>query len=343
MNRLSPLIVLLACVASAGAGQAAPADLAPVSAAAESPAAQGFKARLTRLESFGRRLENSPAEAAAFDYIETVCAQAGIPAAASGFAESAEGYSFSRIVEARIGGARPEELAIVVGVDSWIDSPDGSDGAAGIAFALTELEALAGARGSGRVPPVSLRFVFLGAEKRGRMADGELASLGSRTWISREEGGRAMAVIYLDFDRYPGTIRLRSAGSGILSPYWLYDRARRALETAGLPLSLEANRLMLNRLGLIDRYGPIRPYLDAGLPAIELSGEGGGGPPAKGGAADAGAWFSGFMDSFLAASASGFPDEWDRHYIAFQIGALTAVVRETSYVAFLVLFSAAAA
>ncbi len=327
-----PLLVLLSSLASMRPALAVSVALP---AGTELPS---FETRLAYIESLGRRTENSPSEAAAFSYIETVCAAAGIETRSSGFGESVAGFSFSRILEVAIKGAGSQELAIVVGVDSWVDSAEGSEGSLAIALALSELERLSRASSSGQVPPVSLRFVFLGAEKRGRQAAAEVASLGSRTWIAREEGTGNLAVIYLDFDRYPAAVRLRSAGAGILSPFWLYDRARRALETSGLPLALQANRLMLYRLGLIDSYGPVRPYLEAGMPAIELSGEGVAAQPAK-----ASAWFSSFIDSFLLASASGFPSSWDRHYIAFQLGSASAVVRETSYVGFLVLFSAAAA
>jgi hypothetical protein len=293
--------------------------------------AASYEERLAAIEALGQRVEGSAAEAAAFTYIKRELRAAGLEVSESGFADAFEGYSTSRIVEAGIGGSRDDELAILVPVGSWVDSADPGEGAYGIALALGEAERLAKERGEGRRGTISLRFVFLGAEKRGKEAMGETASLGSRTWIARQAGSTRLAALYLNVESAPARLAVRSAGSGALAPYWLYEGTRRALEAADIAYALEANRLQAYRLGLASDYGPAAPYLEAGIPALELRGEG---DPAS--TALDPRWLGSFIDGFSNEERDGFADTWDRHYFLFQFGKVGVVLREKTYVAFLV-------
>jgi len=305
-------------------------------AQAKSARAPSFVELLAELQALGGRVENSPSERAAFGLIESTCRSAHLDLSSISFDESSDGYSYSRILEARVHGARDDELVVVVPVDSWIDAKAGRDGAVAIALALEEAASLGTEAASGRAPPISVRFVFLGAERRGLGATGEEASLGSRTWIARAVVPENIAVLYLSMDDLPVSIAVENAGAGILSPFWYYDRVRLALEAAGFPLRLEANRMQIYRLGLADSYGPAAPYLAANIPALAIRGQGDA-PPAD--AQTIGESFSVFMNRFLDQNRAGFSDTWDRHYLIFQLGSLSAVVREPAYVAFLVCFS----
>lgn len=289
------------------------------------------------LRAFGSRAEGSPGESASFDYVERSLRGMGLVPSSSGFADvGSEAYSRSRILEAEIRGARADELAIVVPMSSWMDSPDPAEGAYGIALALDEAERLCAAARSGSSLPLSFRFVFLGAEKRGSYAEREVSGLGSRTWIGRQEGRATLAVIYLNMAESPERIEMRSAARGILAPYWYYEASRLALGGAGIDYAVAVNRLQAYRLSLASDYGPSAPYLEAGIPAIELRGEGGtaGGPRAS--SPPSGAWLGSFVERLGSGLSSGFPDSWDRHYFIFQIGSFVAVLREKIYVAFLV-------
>jgi len=303
----------------------------------EMPAPRSFPGILADIRAFGPRIENGASERRAFDYIETVCEEYGLGVSRLSFDEAPGGYSNSRIVEATIKGDRGDELALVVPVDSWIDAAPGEGGAAGVALALAEAEFFGAESAAGRRPPVTLRFVFLGAERRGARAAGEEASLGSSTWIARAAGLESLAVIYLSLDALPAALGVENAGRGLLSPFWHYDRTRLALETAGFDLRLEANRMQIFRLGLGDSYGPAAPYLAAGIPALAIRGLGS--APASD-EAKIGGEFTKFMQSLLRRNEAGFNESWDRHYLIFQLGAFSAALRETAYVAFLVFFSA---
>ena len=52
--------------------------------------------------------------------------------------------------------------------------------------------------------------------------------------------------------------------------------------------------------------------------------------------------FTVFLQNLLVRNERGFSESWDRHYLIFQLGGLSAVVREAAYVAFLICFSALA-
>jgi hypothetical protein len=315
-------------------------------AAAPSPgprAAPSVEDREAAIRALGPRREGAPGEAAAFDYVEAALREAGLSPAASDFSDASDDFSRSRIVEALLRGERDDELAIVVPLGSWADSPDASaDGAYGIALALAEASRLAAESKEGKVCPITLRFVFLGAEKRESFAAGGIAALGSKTWIARQEGRGRLAVLYLNAPSLPSRVELRSAGKGVLAPYWYYEGARRALDASGMAFGIEANRQQAYRLGLASDFGPAAPYLEAGIPGVELRGDaaaglrGEGAAGGGGGSLEGGSWFSAFVQAFAKEEAGGFPEAWDRHYFIIQLGRLVAVLREKTYVAILV-------
>jgi len=300
-------------------------------AAGEAPG-EGYERLLGLFAELGPRTENGVAERAAFERIEETLRAAGVATTVSDFSLARGGYSASRIVDAAIPGERSEELVFVAPVSSWYDAATGKDGAGGMALALAAAERIAR---SGRKPPLTLRFVFLGAERRGREAEGEAASLGTRTWLASLSSAPPRAVVYLSLGSGASAIGIRNASKGRLSPIWLYDRARAALRQAGIPAVLEANRLQLYRLGLADSYGPASPYLEAGIPAIELRDAPGESAPIEGARLDS------LVDALVSANAQGFSASWDLHYLIFQVGRLSATVRETAYVGFIVAFCAA--
>jgi hypothetical protein len=303
------------------------AALAVTAADGRDAALDGYLAAVT---AFGSRVEGSAGETAVFGYIERTLRAAGLEPVSSDFSDVREDYSSSRTVEASVRGARSDELAIMIPVSSWVNSPEPSEGAYGIALALFEAARLSEGIRLGEACPISIRFVFLGAEKRGKKGDGEAASLGSDAWISRQAGKSRLAVLYLSLDAVPSRLTVLSAGDGVLSPYWYYEGVRRSLETSGIEYSLDANRLQASRLGLASGYGTAAPYLEAGIPAIELRGD----SSAAGGSSPA--WFGTFLTRFMGEERAGFADTWERHYFIFQLGTLSAVLREKTYVALLV-------
>jgi hypothetical protein len=338
-RRAGPAAALLA-IAAALAIPAAAAEGGPASA--EGGTLMSLRADVAAIASLGPRVEGSAAEGSAFDYIAERLRAAGLEPKESGLEDAVEGCSNSRVIEAEIAGARPDELAVVVPVGSWarraaLSAP--SDGAYGIALALDEAARLEASLRSGATLPVSLRFIFLGAEKRGEEREGGEASLGSATWIARQEGRTRLAVVYLNLASEPGRVALHSAGRGVLAPYWYYHGITKAIFSSGMALDLESNRLQAYRLALATDYGPAAPYLEAGIPAVEFRGE----PPTPGSATAGELWLDLALRSFAAAEKEGFADTWDRHYFVFQVGSLDLTLREGTYIIFLVISFAAIA
>jgi len=312
-----------------------------LAAAALPLVASTYEEHLAAIAGLGPRLENGPGEAAALAYLELSLQKAGIPFSSSDFSQAKGGYSRSRILEIIVPGSRRDELVLVAPIGSWQDAVSGGPGAASLAFLLSEAERW---REAPQKPPVSLRLVFLGAERRGRASDGEEASLGSATWIGSHADSTPRALLYLSLDPGLAGLALGNAGRGSVSPLWYFDRAQGALGAAGLDARVEAQRLQLYRLGLADRYGPEAPYLAAGIPAASLRSlpDLGAMPSMEGGPGE-GKRLALFVDSIMRSSEGGFPESWDRHYLIFKAGRLNLTFREGSYVSFLIAFGTAAA
>jgi len=137
------------------------------------------------------------------------------------------------------------------------------------------------------------------------------------------------ALVYINFQEIPETIVIRSGGRFVTSPYWLLDRISSALSQASVPYRLIGNEHQVFRIGLTDAITPIEPFLSSEYPAIELSGEG-----STGGKREAGKWIDSFLrfaHILIEENESGFPDEWDKHYLIFQFGTRRIIINETAY------------
>ncbi len=326
----------------AAPGPASGSGAAPGAAPGASPAAASSLGsdraalHLAALASFGPRRENSEAERKAAAYLRAACAAAGARLRDYDLARPGAGHSYSSLFEVGFEGTRPDRLVFALPLGAFEDGEPGQ-GDAGLALALAEIERLA-APGRGELP-IGVSFLFLGAERRGRASEPGSLGYGSESWIAGKEGDPPLAVVYLDFDAMPSAIGLLNSGGGLLSPYWHYERTRAAAAASGFPYRLFANRMQVSRLGLSDAPSHISPYLLAGIPAVELRGEEG--PPASPGAARAA--FSRLVDGLVAGNAEGFLETWDRHYLSFQLGRASFVLREKAYVSLLLAFCAGVA
>lgn len=286
--------------------------------------------------SLGRRFENGSGEAGAFALIEELSRKAGAELSRTNFDSLPDGHSYSSILEARFSGQREDRLVFIVPLDQHRDGP-ANEGNGALSLALAEIERIGAERAEGTELPISLSFLFLSAERRGRYADGEAPGLGSEAWIAENASSTVpLAVVYLAFDTLPGRISLLNTGRGILSPVWHYEAARQALDSSGFGYELDGNRMQIHRLGFADRPGPLDPFLKASIPALELKGMG------KVNTSPLAAFesFDHLVKALLAQNSDGFSKLWDRNYLSFQLGSRSFVVRETPYIAFLLAFCA---
>ncbi len=241
----------------------------------------------------------------------------------------------SATVEAVVPGALPDSLLVAVPLAPPAPAPGdpiaawrrlGEPTVSGIApaVALGFARSLAGAS---RPPPVTVRFLFLGAE-HGAAEQGY--PVGSRKFLQEFQVGAPVAVLYLDLRGIPSHLVPYAGGAGIASPPWLYDRVVAALQAAGSPLRLtRANTIHLVRLGLTPR-SLLAPFHQAGLPGLLLAGQY---RPLDD--AESLLWpgrMQEFLVLLLASFGDGVPDDWGRHYLLFNRPRAPLIVTEPDYV-----------
>ena len=289
--------------------------------------------------------QGSSAELHAADYVQRRLTAMGLAPQLSYLGGSGSGQPLSAIVEAVVPGTREDVLVMAVPLASPAPAPGDPIGAwrrrveptaSGVAPAL----ALGFARslaGSTQPPPITVRFLFLGAEHRAGEPD---TAAGSRVFLQEFQAGVPVAVLYLDLRAIPSHLVPYAGGAGIESPPWLFRRVVTALRRAGQPLRLAgANTVHLVRLGLAQQ-SRLAPFHRAGHPALYLAGRY---RPVDDSQRDL--WLNrmqGFFGLLLASFAGGVPADWDRHYLLFHQPGWTQIIAEYEYViALLVLLAMA--
>ncbi len=246
-------------------------------------------------------------ESQTFEYIERVSTDAGYTPNEYRFDNLAGVHAFSRVLEIEIPGVLPDRVIIAVPVDHEPGIPPESDGSFAIATALAALERFSESR-----PQLTLVFVFLGAERAHGIGEG----LGTRLYLDDFFAFDPTAVLYFGYRGIPNQIILETGGGGTVTPLWLLTRVSQALERTEFEYVFLGNRNQMHRTRFAAEPTWIAPYLEAGVPAIEVDGSGRGSGNASDTAAAARA-LDGFIEAFLAYSADGIPTAWDRHYLFF--------------------------
>ena len=181
-------------------------------------------------------------------------------------------------------------------------------------------------------PPITVRFLFLGAE-HGAVEQGY--PRGSRRFLQEFQPAAPVAVLYLDLRGIPSHLVPYAGGAGIESPPWLYHRVVTAVHAAGNPLRLtRANTIHLLRLGLTPQ-SLLAPFHRAGLPGLQLAGQY---RPLDD--AESLLWparMQEFLALLLASFADGVPDDWGRHYLLFNRPRSPLIIAEPDYMMALLL------
>ena len=244
----------------------------------------------------------------------------------------------SAIVEATVPGTRPDSLLIAVplalptAAPSDVTADEHADGAA-LALVLGFAHVLANAP---QPPPVSVRFLFLGAER----GDPDLGyPYGSRRFLQGFLAGTPTAVLYVDLAGLPEIVALRTGGDAAVAPPWLISRVSAALHTAGQPVRVpSAHAHHLIRLGL-QREPALTPFYRAGHPALLLTShtEAPGETVPAGTSADLRlARMARFLNGLLVEFGNGIPETWDRNYLLLGGTGSLLIMPEYEYVALVV-------
>jgi hypothetical protein len=291
----------------------------------QDPEAQRILADYAALQRHYPRLEGSPAERAALAYIETRLEESKLPFRRFDFRESDLDHSFSTCLSVPIRGERDDKLLLVVPLNHPVEAVRDLDGSIDIALALELLARMQRSR-----PPISVEVLFLGAE----FGEGPGYPMGSRLFLRDFTPGYRVMALYLNLRTIPNRIHVRPGARGVEAPYWLIDRATRALRAAGLFFLLRGNETQIFRIGLTGERTIIEPFLAAGYPAISLEGEYAGLP--AGGEQVWAASFLAFFDHFLTSFRDGIPETWDRHYLFFQARSFYFRISEQLYLGLLI-------
>jgi len=287
--------------------------------------------QLAYFSSLYPRTEGSAGEREAIAHIERTLQGMGVPYQERPLNDIEGIHSYSSSIEVFLKGRSPDELLVAVPIDQELDASRSDDGSINPALALGFIRELRAAE-----PPVSVRFLFLGAEYGG----GSEYPIGSREFLANFYPDHPVAVLYLNFRFIPARTIIASGSNGTISPYWIINRCATSLDDAGLFYLLRGNENQIYRLGLAGKPPLIDAYLRAGYPAIELSDMGTPLPDSEWNQ-----WVGTalhFFSGFVAKNAGGFPSSWDRHYLFFQARFFSFILSESEYIVLLVILMALA-
>jgi len=284
---------------------------------------------LSKIQAMYPRLEATEGEAAVLDYAAQVAQNAGLTSRARSFEGFEDGHSFSHIVDVTVPGERPDTLIIAVPANHEVATPLSRDGSSAVAVALSFMQRLAKER-----PPVTVHFLFLGAER----GPSSPYALGSRLFLSHFFAASPSAVLYLDFHGFSATPTIETGGRGRVTPAWMLKSLTHASRIAGVDARASQTRNQVFRAGLADAPPAISVYLADDIPAIGLSDVTG-----STGQLEPSAWFGNVL-SLLAAFTDqlgdGVKTTWDSHYLFFQNGPLFLIIGEQPYVVLLLVILA---
>ena len=286
---------------------------------------EGFATTVIELDraisAFHPRAEGSRGEKEVIEFITTTLSEGDIDYTTSDFSGMTGAHSFSQSISAFLRGHLPDELIIVAPLNHSEEAISGKDGSLNLALALAlalHLKEI--------VLPVSLRFLFLGAE----LGEEPSYPMGSQQFLDSFFPEAPSVALYLFYEDFPVRTLIRTGDRNHVSPYWLTERCSSAMDNAGHYYLVRGNENQFYRLGITENPAPILPYLANDYPALSLHGSEGVLPMEE-----RGRWsesFFNFISGFVYAGEGGFPTAWDRHYLFFQAKSFSLIIREGIYI-----------
>lgn len=265
------------------------------------------------------RLEGAEGEKEAYFYLQRRLEEEKIPFSLRTLDQLRGTHSFSSSIEVNLSGKKEDTLTVIIPIDHPAGIERENDGAVNLAMGLALIREFAP-----RNLPISLRFLFLGAEYSGE----ENRQIGTREFLADYFPEEPQAFLYLDLKRAGARVNVRSGGDGIVAPYWFTQQLIDSLEHSGIDYRYKDNENQIHRLGMWHRSTRINPYLQAGYPGITLDGDPGRGdtPPVS--------WISSLFSLFfelLDQNQEGFLEQWDRHYLYFTLFGRPVSISEQNY------------
>jgi hypothetical protein len=238
-----------------------------------------------------------------------------------------EGHSFSKNIIVDIAGDTDELLILAVPINSIPETGFGSDGSINVVLALSLIEYF-----THTTPYRNLKILFLGAE----FGSKQRYPIGTGQFLEDFYPVMNSAVLYLNFSGIPSEVTIHCGANNVIAPYWLIDLCFESLRDVGLPAGVRAREIQILRLGGMDAELPIKPYLENEYPAVLLGDSGDNQVQSEENMTvdDFLGKFSRFFSLFVESKQEEYRNEWDRHYLFFQLGDATFIVREFQYIVF---------
>jgi hypothetical protein len=275
---------------------------------------------LEDLDSFFPRYEGSWAEKEVIRYIEKKLSDLKVSYSIDDFTSSDSFHSFSESIRVTLQGREKDSIIFLIPLNHPLDAEKEESGLINIALGLTLINHY-----SLREPPVTLQFVFLGAE----YGDGTMYPLGSTLYLDDFCPDYPVMLLYFAFKNIPKRIIVSGAGRGRITPYWYTIRCSEALREADVPFLISGNKNQIYRLGIAKEKTLIEPFLRARYPSISLSSLNGTSKQIS--LKEKKDWlfsFCTFIDILIQKSVRGIPEYWDQHYLFFQIYDFYLIIRE---------------
>ncbi|MBN1696686.1 MAG: hypothetical protein JW881_04140 [Spirochaetales bacterium] len=269
------------------------------------------------LEEYFPRQEGSPAEKKVVEYIEGVLKERRIDFEKFDFNSSDTVHSFSECLSVTLQGTKRDTLFFIIPLNHPRNSEKTKSGIINIVLGLSLIRQF-----SQTMPPVTIRFLFMGGE----YGETDQYPLGSKLYLEDFSPDYPVFFLYLNLRTIPGRIAINGGGNGIVTPHWLINICSESLKKADIPFLIRGNKNQIFRMGFSQEKPPIEPYLKARFPAVILEGEHGELSPSK----KAG-WITGFItfaETMVEEYREGIPEAWDQHYLFFQLFDFYLIIRE---------------
>ncbi|MBN2444869.1 MAG: hypothetical protein JXJ04_26175 [Spirochaetales bacterium] len=263
------------------------------------------------------RYEGSQEEKQVLAYIEKKITGKQLSYTKTNFNTSDSYHSFSENIKVTLQGVKQDAIIFLIPINHPPDATKETDGIINVALGLSLINHY-----SQKKPPVTLQFVFLGAE----FGKEPLYPLGTSLFLEDFFPEHPVMLLYLSFKNFPRRIIVGGAGQGKITPYWYTIRCSEALKEANVPFLLSGNKNQIFRLGLAQEKTPIEPFLKAGFPAISLSGS-----SSEFSTNEKKDWifsFGSFIDILIDKSKNEIPEYWDQHYLFFQVYDFYLIIKE---------------
>jgi hypothetical protein len=255
------------------------------------------------LSDFFPREENSLNEKKLFSYLENKFREIGTDFKILNYSLLEKGHSFSKGYSITIDGDSRDTMVIVVPLNNKKNQNSIRDGSINIAIAIQLLDIF-----SKYNPPISLEFLFLGAER----GTGSEYPIGTRYFLSNFAAKYPTMILYLDMDKEGDLLTLKNSSNDDLTPLWLVEQFSELFIQEGLEFSTDSVQTLAYQSGFEASPSIMNQYLKNEIPALVIESR-----ISTSQTFTDYQWANSFIEtilSFVLNNHEGFEKEWDRHY-----------------------------